>query len=351
MSLLDLFSNWWRDEQTHWTLQAVQPPDGHAPDPELLPLDGALVPNQAYVRVMMRSMSISATRRGWTVFHAALYSSVSLGLRTGTLAEMQAVLSPDFFRRLDRNRLKNVMMIDRVIFGPVPYTGGPMKMQMGVFAVKDADLAAPFIGSLVSIASVAGVAYVAAAQPFIGPIKDGIELLAGSGDAVSLEVGLDHQQDPVRTGWFALVRAPAGSIQAGSLSVRSDSLELLRNGASMPGVPYLLYSIEGLRRRGDHAQIKELAEVYNDFRDAADRGDASDAGDFVTQFRRRALLSPELLPAHADEIAAAVDTQYRTVFGSGRALGIRPATSVRPAEPSTGSESRVTSFENLPVSF
>jgi hypothetical protein len=317
MSLLDTIAGWWKQEQVNWTIEQVAPPAGLAADPELKPYGDPVLANTVYLRVKMRSMQVAATRKGWNLFHAALYSHVTLSLRNGSQAVLQTVLSPDFFRNIDPARLKNVVMVDRTLFGPVPYIGGSLAAKMGVFAVKDADLAAPLLGVLTDLAGAAGVSLVTAAKPFIGPIKQGVELLSGANATASLEIALDRDFDPPATGWFTLARHKAGTIKPGDLSVRPGNLELLHKGQSLSGVPYLLYSIDALTRRNDWAQIPELSALYNEFREAADRNDQNRATEVVKNFRRRATLSPELLPAHATEVVKSVEDELKIVFPGG----------------------------------
>lgn len=339
MSLLDTIAGWWKQEQVNWTIEPVTPPAGLAGDTELKPYGESVAANAAYMRVKMRSMQVAAVRKGWNLFHAALYSHVTLSLRNGAKADLQTVLSPDFFRNLDAAHLKNVMMLDRTVFGPVPYIGGVLAVKMGVFAVKDADLAAPLLGVLTDLAGVAGVSLVTAAKPFIGPIKQGVELLSGASAAASLEIALDRDFDPPATGWFALVRLKAGTVKAGGLSVRPGNLELLSLGQPLSGVPYLVYSIDALTRRTDWPQIPELSELYNEFRDAADRNDQNRATEVVKNFRRRAMLSPELLPAHASEVAKVVEDELKGVFTGGATSGGSMAAGTK----------RTRAFADLPV--
>jgi len=221
---------------------------------------------------MMRSMAIAATRAGWNRFHAALYTQASLGMKDGSIASIRSVLSPDFLRDLDPKRIQNVLQIDRTIFGPVPYIGTKISFETGVFSVKHADLAAPFLTCLTELASAGGVGLVSAAQPFIEPIKSGIELLTGTKDATSLEIALSRDIQPPQTGWYALLRMPSQTVKPSELTVEPTNFELLRQGRSMSGVPYLVFSIEANTQRADWAQIPELKAAYADFARAANAG-------------------------------------------------------------------------------
>jgi hypothetical protein len=320
MSIINSIKGLWSQQQQHWALLPIAPP----PVPQLpgaLGYSQVINPHQAYVTVMMRSLGIAATRVGWNRFHAALYTQVSLGMKDGSIASIQSVLSPDFLRDLDPKRIQNVLQIDRTIFGPAPYIGAKISFDTGVFAVKHADLAAPFLTSLTELASAAGVALVSAARPFIEPIKSGIELLTGTQDATSLEIALSRELHPPQTGWYTLLRVPGQSIKASELTVHPNNFELLRNGRPMPEVAYLVFSIEANVQREDWAQIPDLKAAYADYARAADMGNQNDADQSVKLFARRARLSPELLRTHVDDVIAAIEDEFKKLFPGGGTAG------------------------------
>jgi len=320
MSIMDAIRGLWKQEQQNWTLLSVAAP-AVAQLPGAIPYGTSVNPHQAYVTVNMRSMAIAATRVGWNRFHAALYTQATLGMRDGSVATIQSVLSPDFLRNLDPKRIQNVLQIDRTIFGPVPYIGTKVSYETGVFAVKHADLAAPFLSCLTDLASAAGVALVSAAKPFIEPIKTGIELLTGTHDATSLEIALSRDLQPPTTGWFALLRETQQNLNGTKLSVDANNFELRDNGNSVSGVPYLVFSVDGNPTRPDWAQIPDLKAAYADFTKAATAGNQNAAEDAVKLFRRRARLSPELLRTHAEDVVAVIDDEFKRLFPGGGTSG------------------------------
>jgi hypothetical protein len=316
MSFIDAIKNLWTAEQTNWALIPLTPPVQPG-SPKALPYGVVVNPHQAYVTVRMRSMAIPATRHGWNRFHAALYTEVSLTLKDGSSATIQSVLSPNFLHDLDPKRLQNVLQIDKTIFGPVPYIGTRIGFESGVFAVKHADLAAPFLGALTELATVAGVGLISAAKPFIEPIKNGIELLTGTHDATSLEIAMSRELRPPETGWYGLIRRPASNVTPSDYSVRASNFELLLKQQPMSGTPYLVFSIEAETERPDWAQIPELKAAYAEFAKAANDNKQNDAKAAVDLFARRAHFAPELLTVHADDLAAAIQAELKKLFPGG----------------------------------
>jgi hypothetical protein len=312
MDILDTLRQLWSQQQEHWSLVSVKAPDIPVP-PGTMAHGKSIDPNSAYVVARMRSMSISSTRTGWARFHGALYSNVTVELSDGTTTSIQSVIAPDFLRDLDPKSLQNVLQIDRTIFGPVPCIGTRISFETGVFAVKHADLASPFLTCLANLSSAAGVSLLSAAKPFVEPIKQGLELLTGTSSATSLEIALSRELDPPVTGWFALVRKT--DVRPADLSVIPQNFELRYRGNSLGDVPYLLFSIDGVSQRADWAQIPDLREAWNEFRAAVKDGNRERAEVAAQSFRRRALICPELLPAHADDLIQEAEKQFRRIFG------------------------------------
>jgi hypothetical protein len=141
----------------------------------------ALQAEGAYVSIFLRSVRIVNVRKGWNKFYPVVHSYISLPHLSGKVAEFQAVTSPSHLAELDADHLDRVINLNHRLLGPVPYRGGDLTCEIGLFSVKSSDLAKPFLGVLETMASVAGVSYAALAQPFIAPLKKGVELLTGFG--------------------------------------------------------------------------------------------------------------------------------------------------------------------------
>ena len=105
--------------------------------------------------------------------------------------------------------------------------------------------------------------------------------------------------------------------------MRPNNFELLQQGQPIPGVPYLLFSIEGHTLRSDWAQIPDLKAAYADFVKAVNDNKQTDAQAAVNLFARRAKVSPELLPTHADDLANALETEIE-VFVAARRQPLKP---------------------------
>jgi len=151
------------------------------------------------------------------------------------------------------------------------------------------------------------------------------------------------------TGWCALVRLPQNSMKPKELSVAPGNLELLRNGNSMPGVPYLVFSIDAATIRADWAKIPELKTVYGEFVAAVKRNSQNDAEECVRTFRRTAMICPELLDAHAEDVIGEVQKKYDQLYPTTETVSAEKTTRAVPTAAST--RKLAPELEGLSVAF
>jgi hypothetical protein len=246
-------------------------------------------------------MRVVDVRKGMKKFYGAVYSYASLPLLAG-IGQFQAVISPAALRDLDINHLDRVVSINHRLLGPVPYRGGDLKLEVGLFSIKAVDLAGPFLSVLEDLASTAGVSFFSAACPFVQPLQRGINLLMGiQGDNV-LEVGLTRTFDKPETGQFLVMRAPKGTVDLSSNLLDEDYRLIDRQGRPISEYPYMVLSIEATAEREDWFQIPELQVAYNllqmQFRD--DKMPAVKAA--WDNFQRVTLTCPDLLYKDAEKL-------------------------------------------------
>src|ERR1022692_2238455 len=191
------------EDWAYMELDADQVPTGVAHEP--------IAPDAAYVTLTLRSLRIVDVRRGLKRFYGAIHSWSSLSHPDGRV-QFQVVTVPAELKNADAKHLDRAIQMDRPILGRVPYRGGGLELELGLFSVVSADLVGPFLTVLESMSMAAGVTFAPVALPFIGPLTDGISLLTGESGALQLEIGLSKQWEP-STGYYAIVRAPRDQIR------------------------------------------------------------------------------------------------------------------------------------------
>jgi hypothetical protein len=169
---------------------------------------------------------------------------------------------------------------------------------------------------LEELSSVAGVAYVGAAMPFVRPLRRGAELLLGGSDNSKLEVGLSTTISQLQTGAYIVMRAPSGSVVVSDFKLNEAGDLIHKDGTSFKQYPYMVFSIEVSSKRESWFEISELRQAHEELRAAARKGDRSAARELLAMFRRIVLSSPDLLDEDAEKIVAAVEQRVKNVLGA-----------------------------------
>lgn len=313
---MGIWSTIWRSNQETWALvefpASVAPPDN-------------MEPGKYYLSVWVRSWNIPDSRRGFNAFYPAVHSSISMPHRSGPRAEVETVVVPKFLAKAGGKLKNRVLGRDQCVFGPAPYIGGTAKFEIGVFSVKESDLAQPFLSVLETMSKVAGVGYFELARPFVAPIRQAMDDVAGDGGAATLELGSMWQEGNPKLGIQGVVLLPVGSPELKRLSLDPKNHALLLDGRPS-ALPYFIWELVASNRRHDYQSIPELARVYNDMMAAARAN--KDAKEALAQFRRVVLSSNDLIDDDAVRIADEGEAKARKVMG-GPGLAARATSKTR----------------------
>lgn len=218
---MGIWNDIWTSESKAWTVMTV--PRSPASPPT------TAAPESGYLSVWIRSWNIPNSRRGFNTFYPAVHSAVSMSHRSGHDATVQCVVSPAQLITAGARVSDRVAGYSRCVYGPTPYIGGRVSFEIGVFSVKESDLAKPFLNVLESMSSAAGVGYFALAKPFIEPIRKAMDDIAGDGNAACLELGSYWQEEPPRVGSRAVIRLPPGAPELTAITVDPENYRLLAN--------------------------------------------------------------------------------------------------------------------------
>lgn len=282
------------------------------------PAGDLIEPDDSYVYIWLESMRITNVRKGLTRFFGAVHSFVSVPVLSGAeRADFHSVSTPTGLQALDSEHLDRVEVMHKRLLGPVPWRGGVLSMEIGLFSIKEADLAVPFINLLQTLSEAGGVSFVKAALPFAEPIRKGIGLITGAnGDC--LEIGISQEFRELKTGTFALMRADAATVDTSKWSVDS-SYRLMSDEKSVEGSAYLVYRIEAVKRRDDFYAIPDIFKAYDALNEALREGaEDNRVGELFSMFRRIVMTSPELLFRDAERLVSEVETRLAKIAGRPR---------------------------------
>ena len=274
---------------------------------------------ESYLSITLKSMRVVDVRKGLSKFYGAVHSFISVPHRSGKVAQFHVLTTPANLKNVDASRIDRVIQMNQPLLGPIPYRGGSLELELGLFSIKAADLAAPFLSVLEGLSKAAGVSYVSAALPFVGPIKDGINLLTGGSDDSILEIGIAKNFQPVKTGYFCVMRAPKAHTNATGWKVDAHDFRLIdENGSPIGEYPYMVWQIDASPKREDWFLIPELAEPYKVLQEDVKKGKIDLVKESLIVFKRAVLTCNDLVTADATKLAAKIETETQDILQATR---------------------------------
>lgn len=305
------WKNIWRTRSKDWLYSQL--------DPQQIPGEGAreaIVAGQHYINVYLQSARVVDVRKGLSKFYGAVHSFVKVPHRTGEPAEFNSVVSPAALRDIDAKHLDRVIAFQHRLVGPVPYHGGDIELELGLFSVKSADLAGPYISLLEDISGMAGVSQLSVALPFAEPLKKGIDLLAGAeGDSI-LEIGISTGALKLETGFSIVMRAERNEVDATTLKLDPNDWRVLNDsGDSVSDYPYLVIKVEATKQRDAWFAIEDLKKPYKVLQEAIRRDDLDEVKAALGSFQRAARTCFDLLLDDALRISKLVEQETNKQMG------------------------------------
>ncbi|MFI7121864.1 hypothetical protein [Amycolatopsis sp. NPDC049868] len=272
-----------------------------------------------YLHVHLLAMRLPYERRWTSQYHCSLTSYARLEHASGTPAEFLLTTSPASMRGITGDKLARVPIGPTRLAGPVPNLGGALELEVGLFAIKEKELAEPYLDLLQSVGELAGISFVAPALNLIRPLKDGLNALIGTSDSM-LEVGAVRTFTPVRTGVFAVL-ATTSTTLAQKRCLLTDDVLYWSDGAPVTNTAYVVLSIEASSARADWARLPEVGALYTALISAAREDRLPAVKKLLAQFERTVLLSPDLIDTDAEAIVTEVNRKIaRAMPAAGQTL-------------------------------
>jgi hypothetical protein len=298
----------WRDKTEDWICDWL--PSSQVPSDALT---GEVEPESSYLSIFLKSARIVDVRKGLTTFYGVVHSYIKLPQRSTQDAEFNVVTTPAGLKNIDAEHIDRVIQVNQRLLGPVPYFGGDLEMEIGLFSVAASDLAAPYLTLLEKLSRTAGVSFVSSALPFAGPIIEGIKLLSGNPKQATLEVGFSMTQPRPKQGYLVVIRAPKESIELKNIKVDPADFRLSNNGQPLGPYPYMVFELRSETQRLDWAKIPELSVAYQEVQTEYRAGRADRIQEALLLFHHTALTCNDLLPDDAEKLSAKVEAVYKAV--------------------------------------
>lgn len=302
------WSNLWRTRAQDWVfawLEGKNVPDGA--------MSGVVESEKRYLSVFLKSAHITDVRKGLTKFYGTVHSHIRLAHRSEGTAEFNVVTTPSDLKDVDARAIDRIIQFNKRLLGPVPYAGGDLELEVGLFSIPSGDLVAPYLELVESMSDTAGVAYVSAALPLAGAIVQGVKLLATGGSSADLEIGLATTLQEPRLGYCAAVRAPKHALSPKELRVDPADFRLLSAKGPVTEYPYIVLEIRADARRDDWFKIPELAtasqRIQREYRD----GRPAAVADALVMFKRIALTCNDLIDDDARNLVQKLHDKYAQI--------------------------------------
>ena len=283
--------------------------------------------NKEYLFVRLNSMHIVNVRKGLTTYYAAVNSNITIAHKSGNDASFNVVTSPNKLKELNANHVENVLSVNIPLLGPIPYQGGGMSIELGLFSIKSSDLTKPYLSLLSKLSAAAGVSFISTALPLANLIKDGISTVAG-GD--QLEIGLSTKSDPVKTGYFALIQATSNELDLNEVVLSKDYLLFDKAQKPIVDYSYLVYQVYTKPAREDWFNIPELKQAYKKLEDAIHQKTQTAIKETLMAFKVATYTSHDLIFKDAEKIYASVEAQVQKTANESKVFSNTPLASAAP---------------------
>jgi hypothetical protein len=256
---------------------------------------------QCYIECFVESFRLENKRVFATLFNGVVYSFLTLAREGEQSSTIAAITKPTKLSNLDSSSVGKTITVSDKIMGATPWRGGGLSLELGLFAVKSGNLLSPVIDFVTRVSSLAGVAFVGAAKPFLPLFTEGMDLLAGQTADTRLVVGIDTSIELKRPMACAIIAAKFGSIDLAKLSIDPSDRKLLVGGVPLAAA-YCVFSVRAVTQKADFGEIPELKAAFATLRSDITNGSPERAKESLASFRRTALSSPDLIPADAKRL-------------------------------------------------
>jgi len=293
----------WVEESRRYIYSPLHPNQIHK-NKKIQPVE--LNPNETYLSIFLQSISIPYVRRGTGRYFGAVHSFISIPHLSGKKAEFNMFIAPESLRNIDNSHIDRVITGENRLLGYIPYRGGDIEIELGLFSIKSSDLVVPFLKVLENMASVAGVNSVNVAMPFVKPILDGVNQLAGAANAV-LEIGISETLHRPTTGYFVIMQAERENIDISRLNLENDGKLYDLNGPVR--YPYMIFNIDASFERPDWYMLPEISGAYDRIVEAIRGRDITKTKEAFTNFKIMTKTSYDLLDKHSNKLIEKVNSE------------------------------------------
>lgn len=308
-----IFSGLAGKDTTDWTLI-----DGLA-DPGLGIAGKPIAADECYVEIYVESLRLKKARKFATSFHGVVYSFARLAQEAGEDAQLAAISKPDELAKMDPANLDRVITMSTQMMGAVPWRGGPLRLELGLFCVKSGNLLSPLLDYVTRVSSIGGISYIGQVKPFLPLITEGMDLIAGQSQDVTLEVAVHTSMTLQASRLCAVIAVPKNGVTAANLSLDPSDRKLLLNGQPLKEA-YCVFSIRCTDQKADYGAIPEIRTAWAALKTGILSADVKQADTAMQAFRRTVLVSADLITRDKNRLIKKAQEMKDAAFPAGPGL-------------------------------
>jgi hypothetical protein len=298
MSVWDKVKSWFTQDGVHFIAQSIPKTqvDVHYDD-------APLAADRGYLRVWLVEMFLTKARTWFQDWQPAVHGRVKLAFADQS-AEIVRLAAPS----ADHFRANKAALANYVLLDLVPFRGGLVEIEAGLLALRGTDRLAKAINVVSGFADLV-VPPLGRVLDVASKVKEGITTLVDETDEVHLgahqTLGGSGGANPLKAGYFAVVRATDREVDRPKLSVKNDKL---CDGTGMPltGADYMLLRIETVPNRDDLQHFSDVAKLRKDAIEAYLTGDAAKGDALVASAMAWIATHPDLINADRRALAKLV---------------------------------------------
>jgi hypothetical protein len=273
--------------------------------------------DKCYVELYVNSLRLRNVRKFATKFDGVVYTFVTLPFQASSNVKIPAISKPENLAQLDPGGISKVIAVNKQMMGSVPWRGGTLLLELGLFSVRGGNLLTPVLDFVTEVSNAAGISFVGKIAPFAPLITKGMNIIAGQSKDVALEVGLDTAFEFAAPGTHAIIAAPKdGQIDRTKLKLDPTDGKLLYDGQPLKAA-YCVFSLKRKDIKADYGEIPELKEKFAALRTAIQSEKQDDTAEALSALRVAALTSPDLIRDDAKRLVELAKQMVEDVFPGG----------------------------------
>lgn len=270
-------------------------------------IGASLESEQHYFQIRINELFLK-NKRNWYKEYAPMIFVVSEYTYDGKEETVPFIVGPQIMDKFGKSLPNDMLFLNTRVAGLHPFKGGQITLSVILYEYKVGDYSEKILRTLENTANI--FSFATAFNTYIkiaGVLFEGMESLLSLQDVnplIGLRIQMDQDADDLRSGYFALINSPEGTINENQLWVKNNQLlfgDSLATAKSFRDADYTLYSILHDEDRGDLTALPFHQLWQHVKKEAAVPGEEAEKSAManMVSLNQSILTSPDLTEKHA----------------------------------------------------